>query len=145
MTTTIIASYDYGVCLPKPLLESIEMILAHSSIPADVTMLSINFRSTAYYQTRSGPHPVEIRLERQGVTWCVVFIASFAYPDETHRSVTPELYFNVKRGWFYQPDITACELDRPEVRDLLLSWSRMFCRQLLNEQFDDIRLTEVKG
>jgi hypothetical protein len=135
----------YSDGLPTPLIECVNAVLSDANIASHVDKLSLNFRHTPYYQRRVGPHPVETRLERQSSTWCVVFIASFAYPDETHRSVTPELYFNVKRGWFYQPDITTCELDRPEVLDLLLSWSRMFCRQLRDEQFDDIRLTEVKG
>ncbi|TCT61081.1 DUF2787 family protein [Vibrio crassostreae] len=141
---TVASCYDNEVTLLPSLVECLSAALDSAPIPINVDKLSMNFRHTPYYQTRRGTHPVEVRLERHDQQWRVVFIASFAYPDETHRSVIPELYFNFKRGWFYQPDIKGCELARPEVMDVLLSWSRMFCRQLMDEHFDDVRFTEVK-
>lgn len=141
---TIASNYDHAVCLPQAFIESLEAVLNNAASLPEMVKLSMNFRHTPYYQHRLGPHPVEVRLEHQDKQWRVVFIASFAYLDGTHRSVAPELYFNFKRDWFYQPDIRTCELARPEVLDLLLSWSRMFCRQLMDGQFDDIRITPVK-
>ncbi len=133
--------------LPKNLHRHLEVVLDSFSLRTDINRLSVNFRDTSYYHRREGLHPVEMRFERDEDNrhiWKLVFIASFSYPDEHSPNVAPELYFNFKRGWFYQPEIQGCELARPQVIDLFTSWALAFCRQLRNQHFDDISANEIR-
>lgn len=135
------------LALPLNLHRLLEVVLDSFSLNSDINRLSVNFREISYYHQREGLHPVEMRFERDKENrhiWKLVFIASFSYPDELHPSVTPELYFNFKHGWFYQPDIQCCELARPEVIALFNAWARAFCRQLQNQKFDDISASEIR-
>ncbi|EGU36855.1 DUF2787 domain-containing protein [Vibrio scophthalmi] len=133
--------------LPLNLHRQLETVLDSFSLRTDIHRLSVNFRDTGYYHRREGLHPVEMRFERDEDNrhiWKLVFIASFSYPDEHSPHVAPELYFNFKRGWFYQPDIQGCELARPQVIDLFKSWAIAFARQLHNQHFDDISANELR-
>ncbi|ANU35667.1 DUF2787 family protein [Vibrio scophthalmi] len=101
------------LALPLNLHRQLEAVLDSFSLRTDIHRLSVNFRDTGYYHRREGLHPVEIRFERDGENrhiWKLVFIASFSYPDEHSPHVAPELYFNFKRGWFYQPTFKAVSL-----------------------------------
>jgi hypothetical protein len=73
----------------------------------------------------------------------VRFIASFDYPTPEAESVDVVLYFNFKHQWFYQPDIQRCELNRPEVQSLFISWLKAFTNHLKASQFDTQTLTIV--
>jgi hypothetical protein len=135
------------ITLPINLHRYLEVVLDSFSLRADSERISVNFRDTSYYHRREGLHPVEMRFERDKEKrhlWKLVFVASFSYPDEYQPSVAPELYFNFKRGWFYQPDIQTCELARPEVIDLFSSWALAFCRQLKSQGFDDISTNDIR-
>ncbi|WP_418113614.1 DUF2787 domain-containing protein [Vibrio scophthalmi] len=135
------------LALPLNLHRQLEALLDCLSVREGVEKISVNFRDTRYYHRREGLHPVEMRFERDDDNrhiWKLVFIASFSYPDEHSPHVAPELYFNFKRGWFYQPDIQGCELARPQVFALFSSWALAFCRQLRNQHFDDISANEIR-
>ena len=135
------------LALPLNMHRDLEVVLDSFSLRSNINLLSVNFRDTGYYYRREGVHPVEMRFERdeaQRHIWKLVFIASFSYPDEHSPHVAPELYFNFKRGWFYQPDIQGCELARPQVTALFSSWVVAFCRHLKNENFDDISANEIR-
>ncbi|EJG1885643.1 DUF2787 family protein [Vibrio parahaemolyticus] len=134
-----------AMLLSPAFIGGLNVVISEASIPERVKQVSVHFRASAYDASRQGPHPVEVRLERLETCWSVVFIASFAHLSEAYPSLSPELYFNFKRGWFYQPDIQTCELNRPEVASLLASWSQAFCSALYHGQFDTIGVTTVKS
>lgn len=146
MKTELIV-HGKDLSLPLNLHRHLEVMLDGFSLHTDINRLSVNFRNTSYYSRREGFHPVEMRFERDDDyrhIWKLVFIASFSYPDENSPNVAPELYFNFKRSWFYQPDIKGCELARPQVIDLFDSWALAFFRQLRNQHFDDISANEIR-
>ncbi|MFV8455432.1 DUF2787 family protein [Vibrio owensii] len=134
-----------AMTLSPAFLGGLNVVISEANIPDHVKQVSVHFRASSYEASQTGPHPVEVRLERLEACWSVVFIASFSYPSPEHQALSPELYFNFKRGWFYQPDIQTCELNRPEVVSLLASWSHAFCKHLYHARFDTIGLTEVKS
>ncbi|MGO2509917.1 MAG: DUF2787 family protein [Vibrio hibernica] len=133
--------------LPLPFNQCLSLLLAHLTLPTQASRCSLHCRNMEYYSSGQGVHPVEIRLERSSKypqAWQLVFIASFAYEAKGDKALTPELYFNLKNAWFYQPDIQDCELDRPEVLRLLNSWSLAFCRHLQQQKFNNISISEVR-
>lgn len=130
------------------LINSLRQLANRFDIPDNAKRIALNLRVTNYYQTRTGFHPVEIQLERdlrdsKQSEWSVVFIASFAYPDEQAKTVDVELYFNFLRCWFYQPDIDKCELHQPKVRELYQAYERALMKQLKQRSFDEIQATLV--
>jgi len=142
-----LAVHGDALALPLNLHRHLEAVLDSFSLRSDINRLSLNFRDSSYYHRREGFHPVEMRFERDDKhrhIWKLVFIASFSYLDEHSPNVEPELYFNFKRAWFYQPDIQGCELARPQVIDLFRTWALAFCRQLRNQHFDDISANEIR-
>ena len=132
--------------LPLPFNQFLSLLLEHLTLPTQASRCSLHCRNMDYYSSGQGVHPVEIRLERSPnhpQAWQLVFIASFAYDVKGNKALAPELYFNLKNAWFYQPDIQDCELDRPEVLRLLNSWSLAFCRHLKQQQFNNISISEI--
>lgn len=115
-----------------------ELILSCYHIPEDSKRVVLNFKVSSFYTERCGIQPVEIQLERAtpDSPWELRFIATFDYPDEQAESVDVALYFNFKYRWFYQPDIERCELFRPEVIALFISWLKAFIGHLQDNQFD---------
>lgn len=130
----------------KSITPMLSTLLSDWRIPDDAKRIVINLHHTNYYNTQQGPHPVEVQLERssKGELWTWLFITSFAYPDIQPCKMEVELYFNIKQGWFYQPDISRCELDHPEVIELFDAWQCAFCRHLKQGQFDNISLSMIK-
>ena len=130
----------------KSITPILSTLLSDWRIPDDAKRIVINLRHTHYYNSQQGPHPVEIQFERSSKekSWTWVFIASFAYPDIQPCKMEVELYFNIKQGWFYQPDISRCELDRPEVIELFDTWQGAFRKHLKQGQFDNISLSMIK-
>jgi len=130
----------------KSITPILSTLLSDWRIPDDAKRIVINLRHTHYYNIQQGPHPVEIQLERSSKEkpWTWVFIASFSYPDIQPYKMEVELYFNIKQGWFYQPDISRCELDRPEVIELFDTWQGAFRQHLKQGQFDNISLSMIK-
>ncbi|MEZ8814893.1 DUF2787 domain-containing protein [Vibrio cyclitrophicus] len=130
------------------LVEYLNVLVEQLDIPTFATRIALNFRVSSYYEDRSGFHPVEIQLNRatsqlDDAHWSIVFVASFAYPDEQTENMEVELYFNFLRGWFYQPDIERCELHQPQVTSLYQSYERSFLKQIQQGSFDDIQATLV--
>ncbi len=69
------------------LVEYLNALVEQLDIPTFATRIALNFRESSYYQDRSGFHPVEIQLNRStnqsdNTHWSIVFVTSFAYPDE---------------------------------------------------------------
>ncbi|MGR5194923.1 DUF2787 family protein [Vibrio rotiferianus] len=122
-----------------------ELILSCYNIPEDSKRVVLNFKVSNFYTERCGIQPVEIQLERAtpDSPWELRFIATFDYPDENAENVDVALYFNFKYRWFYQPDIERCELFRPEVIALFISWLKAFLGHLKDNQFDTLTMTVV--
>lgn len=130
------------------LVEYLNALTERLDIPAFATRIALNFRVSSYYQDRSGFHPVEIQLNRSTIQsdnthWSIVFVTSFAYPDEQTKKLEVELYFNFLRGWFYQPDIERCDLHQPQVTSLYQSYERSFLKQIQQGSFDGIQAALV--
>ncbi|UGA53715.1 DUF2787 family protein [Vibrio sp. VB16] len=126
------------------LYRCLNQIVSKLDIPANAKRIAINFRRSEYYQTKKGFRPVEIQLERQSNDWTIVFVASFAYPDEHATQVDVELYFNFLRGWFFQPDIhNQCDLHQPKVTQLWNSWEVALLKQINNKAFNELSATLV--
>lgn len=130
------------------LVEYLNVLVEQLDIPIFATRIALNFRVSSYYEDRSGFHPVEIQLNRATSQsndnhWSIVFVASFAYPDEQTKKMEVELYFNFLHGWFYQPDIERCELHQPQATSLYQSYERSFLKQIQQGSFDGIQATLV--
>lgn len=125
------------------LVTLLQGLTSNIDIPSNAKRIAINFRRSEYYQSRQGYHPVEVQLERSTEGWCIVFIASFSYPDDKATKMEVELYFNFLRGWFYQPDIDRCELHQPQVTELYVSWEQTLLNQLTTHGFDSVTATLV--
>ncbi|MFN1533570.1 DUF2787 family protein [Vibrio jasicida] len=122
-----------------------DTLLKQYVIPANAKRISLNLKLSSFYLERAGLQPLELQLERDtpDSPWEIRFIASFDYPDEQAETVDVSLYFNFKYQWFYQPDIKQCELLRPEVITLFISWLNAFINHLQNDQFDTQTLTVI--
>lgn len=127
----------------QQLINHLQRLTSNVDVPSNAKRIAINFRRTKYYQNRQGYHPVEVQLERSTEGWCIVFIASFSYPDDKATKMEVELYFNFLRGWFYQPDIDRCDLHQPQVTELYASWERTLLNQLTADSFDSITATLI--
>ncbi|NOI25379.1 DUF2787 family protein [Vibrio mediterranei] len=123
----------------------VELLINQYDIPTETKRVALNLKVASFYRNRSGIQPVEVQLERANVyePWEVRFIASFDYPFPEAESIDVALYFNFKYQWFYQPDIQRCELNRPEVQSLFVSWLKAFTNHLKASQFDIQTLTAV--
>ncbi|WP_240207441.1 DUF2787 family protein [Vibrio sp. CyArs1] len=123
----------------------VELLINQYDIPTETKRVALNLKVASFYRNRSGIQPIEIQLERANASepWEVRFIASFDYPSPEAESVDVALYFNFKYQWFYQPDIQRCELNRPEVQSLFVSWLKAFTNHLKASQFDIQTLTAV--
>ncbi|CAK2223101.1 DUF2787 domain-containing protein [Vibrio crassostreae] len=122
-----------------------ELLIEQYDIPTETKRVALNLKVASFYRNRSGIQPIEVQLERANSNepWEVRFIASFDYPTPEAESVDVALYFNFKHQWFYQPDIQQCELNRPEVQSLFISWLKAFTNHLKASQFDTQTLTVV--
>lgn len=121
----------------------VELLIEQYDIPTETKRVALNLKVASFYRNRSGIQPIEVQLERANTNepWEVRFIASFDYPTPEAESVDVALYF--KHQWFYQPDIQRCELNRPEVQLLFISWLKAFTNHLEASQFDTQTLTVV--
>lgn len=122
-----------------------DALLNQYDIPSNTRRLALNLKVNQFYKERSGIQPVEIQLERLAPhkPWEVRFVASFDYPTSKAKHLDVSLYFNFKYLWFYQPDIERCELCRPEVQSLFLSWLKAFNDHLRKSKFDTQSLTVI--
>lgn len=123
----------------------IDVLLNQYDIPNDTRRLALNLKVNQFYRDRCGLQPIEIQLDRLTPTkpWEVRFVASFDYPTPEATNVDVSLYFNFKYLWFYQPDIDRCELCRPEVQSLFLSWLNAFSNNIKSSRFDTQAITIV--
>ncbi|WP_215408399.1 DUF2787 family protein [Vibrio gigantis] len=123
----------------------VELLMEPYDIPTEIKRVALNLKVESFYRNRSGIQPIEVQLERANSNkpWEVRFIASFDYPTPEAENVEVSLYFNFKHQWFYQPDIQRCELNRPEVQSLFISWLKAFTHHLKASQFDTQTLTIV--
>ncbi|MDC5822576.1 DUF2787 domain-containing protein [Vibrio europaeus] len=140
MNSTITNSFKLNL-----LHQLAEMVIRQYDVPTATKRVAINLKVASFYRNRSGIQPIEIQLERGSSKepWEVRFVASFDYPTPEAESVDVALYFNFKYQWFYQPDIQRCELNRPEVQSLFISWLKAFTNHLKTSQFDTQTLTVV--
>ncbi|EOA9034939.1 DUF2787 family protein [Vibrio harveyi] len=130
----------------EPIQAVIKQTLACYTIPRDIKRIAINFKCSQFYINKQGIQPIEIQLERTNAedSWEIRFIATFDYPTQESKNLDVSLYFNFHFGWFYQPDIERCELDRPEVKALFETWLNAFLKHLQQGHFDIRVVTAVK-
>ncbi|EGR2323852.1 MULTISPECIES: DUF2787 family protein [unclassified Vibrio] len=129
--------------LSNELLVSLSTSIELCNIPRDAKRIALNFRDTQYNQTGKGSLPIEVHLARetQDSPWHIAIMACFAYPETVSTQMEVQLYFNLKQGWFYQPDIEQCDLNRPEVIELFKSWDKAIVRLLRRKAFNQLTLT----
>ncbi|MDB1122238.1 DUF2787 family protein [Vibrio algarum] len=127
----------------QQLINHLQRLTSNVDVPSNAKRIAINFRRSEYYQSRKGYHPVEVQQERSIEGWSIVFIVSFAYPDDKATTMEEELYFNFLRGWFYQPDIERCDLHQPQVTELYISWEQTLLIQITAHSFDTVTATLV--
>ncbi|EKO3868730.1 DUF2787 domain-containing protein [Vibrio harveyi] len=141
----IISTYGDISLLPQ-LHQQLEALFQRYSLPDDVKRLVLNCRQLNYYRNRQGIHPIEVQFKRASSSepWQIVFFASFSYPFESALNVQPELYFHLAKGWCYQPDTGAVNLDHPNVLDLLQVWMKTFSRHLSKSVFDEVHLSIIR-
>ncbi|EGQ8193590.1 TPA: DUF2787 domain-containing protein [Vibrio parahaemolyticus] len=134
-----------GVSLAPQLRQQLEKLLKGYSLPDNAKQLLLTCRQLSYYRHGRGIHPVEVQFQRTANSepWQIVFFISFSYPFESALNVQPELYFHLAKGWCYQPDTGAVNLEHPEVIDLLQVWMKTFARHLSSMDFDEIDLSIV--
>ncbi|MEF1283786.1 DUF2787 family protein [Vibrio sp. M250220] len=131
--------------VPMSLTECLHRLVEQLSLPCRAHRISLNFRHTPYYATRTGPKPVEVRLEKVEGSWRLVFLASFAYASEDNECVSPEYYFNTKCGWYYQMNGDEDILTQAVIQTTLDEWSRQWCRDYLSGRFDDISAQGIRA
>lgn len=137
-----------SVLLSADLIQTVvTRTLACYTIPVHIKRIAINFKCSQFYIDKQGIQPVEIQIERASIKdcWEIRLIATFDYPTQESKNLDVSLYFNFHFGWFYQPDIERCELDRPEVKALFQTWLSAFLKHFQQGCFDIQVVTTVKS
>ena len=68
---------NYALPVSKRFTNAISAFLTKHTITGN--NVTINFRDPNYSAENGGFHPVEIRLEKHGVTWQLCYITDFTY------------------------------------------------------------------
>ncbi|MFM2589490.1 DUF2787 family protein [Vibrio sp. TBV020] len=133
-STSLLSSEQLSPCLSHQ--------LKRWDIPTDAKRLAMNLRKRSFYTQRLGHPPVEIHLERatKSAPWQIIVIASFGFIDENDKQLDMDLYFNLKRGWIYQPLTLQCNLLEPSALSLLVSFSNALAKSITNKKFDELTL-----
>ena len=97
-----------GLNVPESFIDVIvNIVTKQGQSIGNAIELTINFRDKDYSAKAGGFHPVEVRLEKRGIGWMLVYITDFSYQGRTDSELVKEIdvCFVVKRvyhmlvGW----------------------------------------------
>lgn len=97
-----------GLNVPESFIDVIiNAITKKDESIGNTSELTINFRDKDYSAVAGGFHPVEVRLEKRGIGWMLVYITDFSYQGRTDSELVKEIdvCFVIKRvyhmlvGW----------------------------------------------
>ena len=97
-----------GLNVPESLFDVIvNAITKQSESIGNASERTINFRDKDYSAAAGGFHPVEVRLEKRGIGWELVYITDFSYRGQSDYELVKEIdvCFVIKRvyhmleGW----------------------------------------------
>lgn len=97
-----------GLSVPESLFDMIvNAITKQGESIGNASELTLNFRDKDYSAAAGGFHPVEVRLEKRGIGWELVYITDFSYQGRPDSELVKEIdvCFVIKRvyhmlvGW----------------------------------------------
>jgi hypothetical protein len=97
-----------GLNVPESFIDVIvNAITKQGESIGNASELTINFRDKDYSAAMGGFHPVEVRLEKQGIGWKFIYITDFSYQGRPDSELVKEIdvCFVIKRvyhmlvGW----------------------------------------------
>lgn len=102
----------------------------------------INFRDSSYNaESRSGFHPVEIRLVRLYDQWIFDYIADFAYCGGPYPELVKEVDFNFSSGTASFSYVPELPITSSEVMEFYSMWESNFLSYVEMGVFDEIKIT----
>ncbi|MDQ9090494.1 DUF2787 family protein [Pseudoalteromonas haloplanktis] len=97
-----------GLNVPESFIDVIiNAVTKQDESIGNASELTISFRDKDYSAAAGGFHPVEVRLEKRGIVWMLVYITDFSYQGRTDSELVKEIdvCFVIKRvyhmlvGW----------------------------------------------
>ncbi|EGQ8107128.1 MULTISPECIES: DUF2787 family protein [Vibrio harveyi group] len=102
----------------------------------------INFRDSSYNaESRSGFHPVEIRLVRLYDQWIFDYITDFAYCGGPYPELVKEVDFNFSSGTASFSYVPELPITSSEVMEFYSMWESNFLSYVEMGVFDEIKVT----
>ncbi|EOX4964135.1 DUF2787 family protein [Vibrio alginolyticus] len=102
----------------------------------------INFRDSSYNaESRSGFHPVEIRLVRLYDQWIFDYITDFAYCGGPYPELVKEVDFNFSSGTASFSYVPELPITSNEVMEFYSMWESNFLSYVEMGVFDEIKVT----
>ncbi|EJF4459046.1 DUF2787 domain-containing protein [Vibrio parahaemolyticus] len=102
----------------------------------------INFRDSSYNaESRSGFHPVEIRLVRLYDQWIFDYITDFAYCGGPYPELVKEVDFNFSSGTASFSYVPELPITNSEVMEFYSMWEFNFLSYVEMGVFDEIKVT----
>jgi hypothetical protein len=89
-----------GLNVPESFIDVIvNAITKQDESIGNASELTINFRDKDYSAAAGGFHPVEVRLEKRGIGWVLVYITDFSYQGRVDSELVKEIdvCFVIKR------------------------------------------------
>ncbi|HGF4915688.1 DUF2787 domain-containing protein [Vibrio diabolicus] len=100
----------------------------------------INFRNSSYNaESRSGFHPVEIRLVRLYDQWIFDYITDFAYCGGPYPELVKEVDFNFSSGTASFSYVPELPITSSEVMEFYSMWESNFLSYVEMGVFDEIK------
>ncbi len=101
-----------------------------------------NFRDSSYNaESRSGFHPVEIRLVRLYDQWIFDYITDFAYCGGPYPELVKEVDFNFSSGTASFSYVPELPITSNEVMEFYSMWESNFLSYVEMGVFDEIKVT----
>ncbi|EJN8561012.1 DUF2787 domain-containing protein [Vibrio alginolyticus] len=101
-----------------------------------------NFRDSSYNaESRSGFHPIEIRLVRLYDQWIFDYITDFAYCCGPYPELVKEVDFNFSSGTASFSYVPELPITSSEVMEFYSMWESNFLSYIEMGVFDEIKVT----
>ncbi|HHC7268087.1 TPA: DUF2787 family protein [Vibrio parahaemolyticus] len=101
-----------------------------------------NFRDSSYNaESRSGFHPIEIRLVRLYDQWIFDYITDFAYCGGPYPELVKEVDFNFSSGTASFSYVPELPITSSEVMEFYSMWESNFLSYVEMGVFDEIKVT----
>ncbi|HCM1362844.1 TPA: DUF2787 domain-containing protein [Vibrio parahaemolyticus] len=102
----------------------------------------INFRDSSYNtESRSGFHPIEIRLARLYDQWIFDYITDFAYCGGPYPELVKEVDFNFSSGTASFSYVPELPITSSKVMEFYSMWESNFLSYVEMGVFDEIKVT----